>query len=105
MLYFLWTLRNTHLEESHPGKRRFYVVFGACYTAWFVALPFIVILAAAMPAWYRLKVTQGMYLTINALGIWGLMYLLWPSRATEYFQIQKADLLLGGNQNTPYENL
>jgi len=93
LLWFLWCLKSTHGEESHPSKKRFYLVFGAIYTAWFLMLPFITLVALGIPAWNRYRVVQGMYLTATMLGYAALGYLFWPSKISEYFQIEKGDFL------------
>eukprot|EP01116_Phalansterium_solitarium_P011476 TRINITY_DN27167_c0_g1_i1.p1 TRINITY_DN27167_c0_g1~~TRINITY_DN27167_c0_g1_i1.p1 ORF type:complete len:420 (-),score=67.38 TRINITY_DN27167_c0_g1_i1:290-1549(-) len=108
MLWFLWSIRQSHLEESHPNKRRFYIIFGATYLVWFLMLPLVCALAAAMPPWERYKVVQSLYVTTNAAAIFVLQWLLWPSRAAEYFQISRSDLLVvssGFGASSPYETL
>jgi len=87
MLFFVYTLRDTLKEENHPGKRWFYSRFGIAYTIWFLILPFITIVAAMTHPWMRMKVVLGMYVTTNALALAGLGFLLWPTRASEYFMI------------------
>jgi len=104
LLWFLFELRRTHLEEDNPEKRRFYIIFGISYTLWFLALPFIVLLAVLFAPWYRFKVVTGLFLCVNSIGFFGLAFLFWPSRATRFFSITKTDLLLG-KTTSPYETL
>eukprot|EP01113_Clastostelium_recurvatum_P003959 TRINITY_DN11755_c0_g2_i2.p1 TRINITY_DN11755_c0_g2~~TRINITY_DN11755_c0_g2_i2.p1 ORF type:complete len:418 (+),score=92.58 TRINITY_DN11755_c0_g2_i2:57-1310(+) len=90
MFYFLWCLRTTVLEENHPTKRRFYLIFGVAYLIWFLMLPLIVSIAAGLAKnepWMMSKSVTGLYVTTNAVALAGLAYLLWPTRANEYFQI------------------
>jgi len=105
LIWFGWSLRGSYLEESHPGKRRFYLLFGGIFTLWWIQLPLIVIIAGQLAEWVRQKTVMGMYLTTNSLAIAILAFLLWPSRAQEYFQIAKTDLLLGRSPSSPYETL
>jgi len=101
MLWFIWTLRATYTEENHPAKRTFYLWFGIACVGWFLALPLITIIAAGTPnAWNELKTVTILYVTSNAVALGGLQYLLWPSRASEYFQIS-ARLDLAGT--IPYD--
>jgi len=106
LVWFLFCLRNSRLEESHPLKRRFYLVFGSFYTLWFLALPLIVVIASVLAQWTRFKIVASMYLCLNTLALLFLGYLLWPSRAQEIFAISKTDVLLGtGSSTSPYETL
>jgi hypothetical protein len=101
MLWFIWSLRATYLEDYHPAKRKFYLWFGIACVAWFLALPFIAIIAASFNhPWAELKTVMILYVTANALALAGLQFLLWPSRASEYFQIS-ARLDLAGT--IPYD--
>jgi len=104
LLWFLFLLRKTHLDEQNDEKKRFYFIFGILYTLWFLALPLIVLLAVLLQAWYRFKVVTGLFLCVNTLGLFGLAFLLWPNRASRYFQVTKTDLLLG-KSSSPYETL
>jgi len=100
MLWFVWCLRGTYIEENHPSKRQFYLWFGATYVAWFAALPLIALIATGVPAWSELRVVTVMYVTANALALGGMQFLLWPSRANEYFQISSRLDLAG---TIPYD--
>jgi len=87
MFWFVYTIRDTYREENHPAKRWFYSRFGIAYTIWFLILPFITIVAAGIDPWMRMKTVLGMYVTTNAIALAGLAFLLWPTRASEYFMI------------------
>jgi len=95
MGWFLFCLRGSFLDESHPNKRRFYFIFGIIYTIWFLLLPLIVIIAKVDAAdWNKYRLVQGLYLTLNLLGFGILVFLFWPSKAAEYFQMTKTDTLM-----------
>jgi len=104
LLWFLFELRRTLQEEENPDKRGFYISFGIGYTLWFLSLPFIVLLAVFFSPWYRFKVVTGLFLCANTLGLFGMAFLFWPSRASKFFNITKEDLLLG-KSSSPYETL
>jgi len=94
LVWFLWYLWKTYQLETLPEKRKFYIYFGVVYVIWFVALPIIVIIAAALSPWVREKIVTGLTLSINSLAFLALGFLLWPSRASEYFSIKPAGALL-----------
>jgi len=87
MVWFLYCLRSTFAEENHPTKRKFYLWFGVSYLVWFSILPLITVIAAAVDPWVRMKTVFILYVTSNAVALAGLGFLLWPTRANEYFQI------------------
>ena len=95
--WFLYCLHLTFTHETHPDKRRFYIVFGSLYSLWFIGLPVIVGVAAVLDAWVRMKIVMAIYLAFNMAAVSGLGWLLWPSRAHEYFRITAPDLLAGGS--------
>ena len=95
--WFLYCLHLTFTHETHPDKRRFYIVFGSLYSLWFIGLPVIVGVAAVLDAWVRMKIVMAIYLAVNMAAVSGLGWLLWPSRAHEYFRITAPDLLAGGS--------
>lgn len=87
MLWFAWSMRTTYLEENNAAKRKFYLWFGIAFLVWFLALPFITSVAAGLDPWMRLKTVMSLYVTFNIVFLVVLGVLLWPSRASEYFQI------------------
>lgn len=90
MLWFIYSMRNTYLEENNAAKRKFYLWFGVSFTIWFLALPFITSVAAGLDPWMRQKTVMGLYVTFNTVFLVILGALLWPSRASEYFQISSS---------------
>jgi hypothetical protein len=97
----------SYTEEYDPEKKKFYLMFGVAAAVWFLMLVLIVLTAAVVAAWYRFKVVTGMYLCMNTLGFGAMGVLLWPSRASTYFQISKSEFLLekGRGASSPYESL
>lgn len=79
--------------ESLPEKRRFYKIFGGGYFVWFLTLPIVTIIAAILSPWVREKIVTTILLVIQTLGFVGLMFLLWPSRAIDYFSIRASNII------------
>jgi len=100
MLAYVYFIRNTYLEENNAAKRKFFLYFGVIYLIWFLSLPFIASVAAGLSPWVRQKVVMSMYVTCNAIFLFVLGFLLWPSRASEYFQISARDI-----GSTPYDSI
>jgi len=95
--WFLWCLRSTISFEVLPDKRRFYTIFGFCFTVWFLLLPAIVGFALLLEPWYRFRTVRGLTLCADALAYMAFTVLLWPSRAALYFNIKPSPLLLTEN--------
>jgi GPR180/TMEM145, transmembrane domain len=104
LFWFLWCLRQSHMHESNPTKKKFYAVFGGFSTLWFLVLPGTVLIAAALAPWVRFKIVISLYVTGYCAFVGGMAFLLWPSRAAEFFAISDHDLLLG-IEGSPYETL
>jgi len=79
-------------DEDH-SKRWFYAIFGAGYSLWFLTLPLIVVIATTLAPWVRMKTVTAIYLVITTLGFGVICSLLWPSRASKYFQVAVPDLM------------
>eukprot|EP00026_Physarum_polycephalum_P008841 Phypoly_transcript_08944.p1 GENE.Phypoly_transcript_08944~~Phypoly_transcript_08944.p1 ORF type:complete len:471 (+),score=83.81 Phypoly_transcript_08944:184-1413(+) len=99
MVWFAYSMRNTYLEENNAAKRQFYLYFGIAYLVWFLILPFITIVATGLDPWVRQKTVMIMYVTFNTLFLVLFGFLLWPSRAGEYFQLSAQ----GGIGSVPYD--
>jgi hypothetical protein len=92
--WFVWSLRNTIRLESLPEKRMFYIVYGATYAFWFLALPVVVLVAFFLSPTIRFRLIEGLSISIDFLGLAALAFLLWPSRASKYFVIKASPQLL-----------
>lgn len=107
-LFFLFSLRQTQLEEDIFEKKRFYLIFGGLYSLYFLSLPLIVLCALALDPWVRYKIVIGLYLTVNALTWTSLVLLFWPRWSYKIFSNvgSKSDTLLGpSSSNSPYDTL
>jgi len=105
LIYFIFCLRYGVLYESHPSKRRFYQIFVAVYTAWFLSLHIIVIVAAVRDPENRIRTVEPFYVTVNTLALTILGFLFWPSQIVKYFDVRPSEGLLTGAASSPYETL
>jgi len=105
LIYFIYSLRFGVLHESHPSKRRFYQIFAAVYTAWFLSLHLIVIVAAIRDPEERIRTVVPFYVTVQTLALAVLAFLFWPSQIVKYFDVRPSEGLLTGSSSSPYETL
>jgi len=103
VLWFLWCLRGTLRLENLPERRQFYYMFGVAYTLWFIALPITVFFCSLVEPWVRYRIVRIISLVIDLIGLGALAFLLWPSRAQNYFTIRSTAQLLDGKENTKYD--
>jgi hypothetical protein len=96
MIYFMWCLHHTLRDDTDHSKRVFYIIFGLGYTLWFLALPIIVLVALALAQFVRAKIVYAIYVVTVTLGFSVIGFLLWPSRASKFFQVAVPDLLGSG---------
>jgi len=94
--WFAWCLRDTLRLENLPERRNFYKLFGLCYSIWFILLPLFVFICSFVANWVRFKMVRGISISIDFAGLVALAYLLWPSRAQNYFTIRSTTQLLDG---------
>jgi len=108
-LWFLWTgwfvviIYTSWKTEVNPVKKSLFQKLALIYFPWFFGLPFITMLQFAIDPWVREKIIASIRLLIATAGYSFLSYLLWPTRAEEYFSISSPDPLESGLDN--YEQL
>jgi len=105
--WFCWSLVETYKMEEDPAKRRFYLIFGGLAAAWFVFLPFFVLVALGMPDYNRYKGVTGISLAIDSFGLVSMVFLFWPSRIESFFTVRPTPLqatMLHKNANTAEGN-
>lgn len=100
--WFVWRLRATYLDEVHSEKIRFYKGFGLVYGAWFFLLPLMILIGSVISPWVRTKTVMSTLMCLNTIAVGVMGFLLWPSRASHYFEIQ-TDHFVGSTQQ--YEDL
>lgn len=96
MGYFIFCLVKTFREDTDSSKRTFYVIFGTSFSLWFVSIVLLVLVSFATSPWYRIKIIVPTYLSITAIAYGILIFLLWPSTVSKYFQVAVPDLLGSG---------
>ncbi|GFW24451.1 transmembrane protein [Trichonephila clavipes] len=87
MVWFLYELRSTMLDENDRAKLRFYVHFGAGILVWFVYLPVVALIALQISALWRAKLLLGITSSADFLAYAIMAHLLWPTRSEQYFQL------------------
>ncbi|XP_015912059.1 transmembrane protein 145 [Parasteatoda tepidariorum] len=87
MVWFLYELRSTMLDENDRAKLRFYVHFGAGILVWFVYLPVVALIALQISALWRAKLLLGITSSADFLAYAIMSHLLSPTRSEQYFQL------------------
>jgi len=101
--WFSYSLSNSYKNESNPAKRWLFRLLALIYIPWLFGLPFITFLQFALAPWIREKVVAVFSILISTFGLSFLSFLLWPTRAEEYFLITSPDTMTAGIAN--YEKL
>ncbi|GAB1604298.1 uncharacterized protein LOC115219095 [Argonauta hians] len=93
MLWFLYELRWTFLNDPQSKRLLFFQHFGAGILVWFVYLPVLVIVSLQISALWRFKTILSISFAANFLSAVCIVHLLWPSRSVLY--LIKQDELIG----------
>lgn len=99
MVWFLVCLLFTIKTDMPNEKRVFFIVYGIVGTVWFISLPIIVTIAAALDPWVRQIIVESIFQVVQFLWMTVFVYLLWPSRAEYYFRISASEYLKGAIAN------
>jgi hypothetical protein len=91
--WFVFTVHNSWSNEDNPVKKALYRNIAIIYTIWFFGLPVCALLDMILMDWVRTKVVELGNTAVNLIGYAVLSYLLWPSRAEEYFSISTPDVM------------
>jgi hypothetical protein len=102
VIWFLWCLRDTLRLENLPERRQFYKIFGIAYSFWFLLLPVVVFILSFVDPWVRFKIVRGISIAIDFAGFGALVFLLWPTRAQNYFTIRTTNQLLEEEKNVKF---
>lgn len=102
-LWFAKVIYSSWRHEENPVKKSLFFKLAIVYFPWFFGLPFITFLKFALDPWVREKTVQSISLLISTAAYTFLAWLLWPSRAEEYFSISASDTMTSGVDN--YEQL
>jgi len=87
---FCWLARQSHTKVpttfiQSQTKKDFFVRLGIFYGVWFLSLPLITVIAQVLDPWVRLKLVTTFTLCETLVGVLALMWLMWPTRASKYF--------------------
>lgn len=101
--WFAKTLIDSWRKEDNPVKRTLYRNLAIVYLPWFFGLPLVTLLTLQLSPWVAERIVKTVSLLISTAGYMVLSYLLWPSRAEEYFNISTPDVMKA--QIDTYEQL
>ena len=91
LMWFLYELRNSYLQENVPGNLNLYRFFGLFYTCWFLYLPVAVGVLSDISVLYQYKVIYGTLHSADFISLAVMAWLLWPSRSKSYFKLTGLD--------------
>jgi hypothetical protein len=81
--------------EDNPVKKTLYGRMGLLYGIWFLGLPTVFTFSLLLDPWVREKIVVGVDISITLIGYIAGAFLLWPSRAEEYFMVEKPNVMQG----------
>merc|ERR1712146_226615 len=85
LLWFLAEIWNARSLASST-KDAFFLKFGALGATWFSSTPLSVLIANLLDPWVRIKVVTCIDLLMQVLALILLVYMMWPTRASKYFE-------------------
>eukprot|EP00300_Choanocystis_sp_HF-7_P017067 c19625_g1_i6.p1 GENE.c19625_g1_i6~~c19625_g1_i6.p1 ORF type:complete len:171 (+),score=34.33 c19625_g1_i6:172-684(+) len=86
-VWFLRSLFQTIKKEFDDQKRLLYLGLLGMFTVWLLALPVLVLVASSVVPCRRKGLVASLALAADVANLSVLAFLLWPSRASLYFQI------------------
>lgn len=102
-VWFSYTLIQSYRNEDNPVKKTLYRNLAIVYFPWFFGLPLVTLLTLRLNPWVAERIVKTVSLIVSTAGYAVLSYLLWPSRAEEYFNISTPDVMKA--QIDTYEQL
>lgn len=105
-VYFAMSTYQTFSKEDNPVKKKLFLTLMLFYIPWFALYPTInfLDLTSALGATHRTMIIASTSTVIAFIGYVILSFLTWPSRAEEYFNVNKPDVMTGASIDT-YEQL
>jgi len=91
-LWFLITIIYNWKKEDNPVKRTLFCRLGVLYGQWLIALPTAVVISYLQDPWVRDKIVVSVAICFSTVAHVVMSFLLWPSRAEEYFQVEKPNV-------------
>jgi len=107
-VWFFITIFLTWRHEDDPHKRSLYLKLLLLYTLWFAVLPMIVVVGLKLEPWWCEKIVKTFSLSVTTIALFSMGFLLWPSRAENYFKIKIPEVgiqRLDSTEPTLYDKL
>lgn len=92
-VWFGMTIYKSFVQEDNPVKKTLYRNLAFVYFPWFFGLPAVSILTLMLSPWVAMKAYSTVSVLFSMFGFFVLSFLLWPSRAEEYFNISTPDVM------------
>ena len=92
-VYFVFMLVVSYVNEIIPPKKKLYLRLGILFTPWMLGPPLVAVGVLLLDDWVRQKIVQTLQTTLTFIAYAILSFLLWPSRAQEYFSISSKPTL------------
>ena len=102
-IYFLFMLVVSWANEIIPPKKRLYLRLGLLFSPWMIGPPLVAIGVLLLDDWVRTKIVLTLQTSLTLVAYFVLSFLLWPSRAQEYFSINTPTTL--GDFHAQYDRL
>jgi GPR180/TMEM145, transmembrane domain len=90
--YFVFMLCVSWVNEIIPPKKRLYLRLGLLFSPWMIGPPLVAIGVLLLDDWVRTKIVLTLQTSLTLVAYFALSFLLWPSRAQEYFSINTPTL-------------
>jgi hypothetical protein len=91
-VYFVFMLCVSWVNEIIPPKKRLYLRLGLLFSPWMIGPPLVAIGVLLLDDWVRTKIVLTLQASLTLIAYIALSFLLWPSRAQEYFSINTPTL-------------
>ena len=92
-VYFVFMLVVSYVNEIIPPKKKLYLRLGLLFTPWMLGPPMVAVGVLLLDDWVRQKIVLSLQTALTFIAYAALSFLLWPSRATEYFSISSKPTL------------
>lgn len=91
-VWFVICLKKSDSSEDNPAKKKLYRSLGLVFFPWFLTYPIVNFLAIWVAAYKKDVIVETTDTVFSILGYAVLSFLLWPSRAEEFFNISTPDV-------------
>ena len=92
-VYFVFMLVVSYVNEIIPPKKKLYLRLGILFAPWMLGPPLVAVGVLLLDDWVRQKIVLTLQTTLTFVAYAILSFLLWPSRAQEYFSISSKPTL------------